>query len=405
MLRPVTTQCCARGPSDLPCTLLIRWLVSIGCVAAFVAAAVLNADFGWRQPSDGYSVLELRCPGGQSSPPALWVRENWRDSRSSTQTNGGLVEPGVAQCNISHKSAVDLTSVHCPHVLSRVQSGSRRVRDGRFQPRSSDGTPCSIHWYNSSEACDLLQRSDRYIVGIGDSLMRHLLQAIYTILSGNFKHGGMMHWELCPNDVLACTCDVAFTDWGGGERCRDHSMARYAGPQSAICPNWRKPYLQPWLDWATAKSFSRPLLSSILKDNTFVPQFFDGRALVLVNPALHESFNSELLLSHIYDAAYDVTQSTGQDVVMLPVTMPAPQLNKPERFWAKQGPEAVNRWNSILKSWAAQRHLDVFDTHAVTLNASSYDGTHFASSVNVLLAQVLLNYIAELDGVRGEASA
>jgi hypothetical protein len=60
--------------------------------------------------------------------------------------------------------------------------------------RPSRGAPfalargCTLKWYAPGEACSLLARAGTLVV-VGDSLARHLVQALFSALSGDYALG------------------------------------------------------------------------------------------------------------------------------------------------------------------------------------------------------------------------
>ncbi len=58
----------------------------------------------------------------------------------------------------------------------------------------------------------------------------------------------------------------------------------------------------------------------------------------------------------------------------------------------------VHDYNHLMNKLCREAGLHTFDTYALTQNATSMDGLHYRQSINVLKAQLLLNYVHELDG-------
>jgi hypothetical protein len=56
----------------------------------------------------------------------------------------------------------------------------------------------------------------------------------------------------------------------------------------------------------------------------------------------------------------------------------------------------VGSFNKALAKKCAAYGLPFFDAYPMTANATSFDGIHYGIQVNVLKAQVLLNFIQEL---------
>ena len=79
------------------------------------------------------------------------------------------------------------------------------------------------------------------------------------------------------------------------------------------------------------------------------------------------------------------------------MTVHAPGSNKPDQYLPRQGLAQTQIFNEMIRNSACLDSNDfVLGSFSLTLNATSYDGTHYYQEPNVLLAQLLLN---ALDGV------
>ena len=91
-------------------------------------------------------------------------------------------------------------------------------------------------------------------------------------------------------------------------------------------------------------------------------------------------------------------------LTVLPMTIHWPGPHKPQKWHKTQGVEAVTTYNQDLRTWASttaavvatsqilMKSLYIFDTYEVTHGEFSRDGVHY-DDVNIVLAQLLLNYI------------
>ena len=58
----------------------------------------------------------------------------------------------------------------------------------------SDPLPPHTHTH-TQEACNLLEKHDVVLAMAGDSLVRHVTQALLTVMTGDFQRGGHMWWD------------------------------------------------------------------------------------------------------------------------------------------------------------------------------------------------------------------
>lgn len=75
-------------------------------------------------------------------------------------------------------------------VLDAMTGGGRAGFDTPFIPRG-----CDMRWYSTADICSVLRRFGR-IFFIGDSLTRHIVQALYIHLRQDVAFGGLPEWRL-----------------------------------------------------------------------------------------------------------------------------------------------------------------------------------------------------------------
>jgi hypothetical protein len=271
-----------------------------------------------------------------------------------------------------------------------------------------------------------------------------------SVLSGNLAHGGTLGHMLprdAPHLLELCSCDKQYDDHaenGGDRRCREASAANLGssapGPQSLVCPSWSANHIafmfvaaseKPGSGGDTPWTFKR---SSVLEAVARGSSTGSGSVFVHFQvPGLHVGMRPEdrpdlqaYFLEPLWAALREAPGSGRRRAVC--VGLPARQANGPGgKFVETQGNHIVRPHNAWLQqacaegsaaallgrggggaggSSAAQQRpgLDAaysgfWDPLPFTLNASSQDGAHYDSRVNVPLAQLLLNVLAaEMEG-------
>ena len=71
---------------------------------------------------------------------------------------------------------------------------------------------------------------------------------------------------------------------------------------------------------------------------------------------------------------------------------------KPVAFSKDQNNHAISHYNQKMKEFLKPLGIPVFDVFHLTLGVKSYDGTHFGVGVNMMKAQLLLNFLEEKFG-------
>jgi hypothetical protein len=162
-------------------------------------------------------------------------------------------------------------------VLAALAAGSRAAWDAPFDL----GSGCALQWYAPAEACALVARLGTLVV-VGDSLQRHLLQALFAVLRGDYALGATLAQRTTGSACLAaCACDGQYSDLSGIELacsqavCPREASAAFMGsepdtPQAALaCPLWARSHV----------SFTFAVFAPSDASNAGSPWRFDAGAL------------------------------------------------------------------------------------------------------------------------------
>jgi hypothetical protein len=393
------------------------------------------ALYAWSLSDRELTVLRLFPPpprGGGAGDPGR-IRDAFASSvpSSSSSSSASSVTAAVSepelypvQCERSWPPTLAHGTPRCTDTMSALRYGAREQRDGPFFPWQPDdpraaaeaaaaalaagsasgpasppaGHRCGLRWYSPSEACALLSSSGRLLLFLGDSLVRHFEQALYIVLSGDYERGGMNTALMEPSVAEACTCEAQFNDFKGS--CRLFTKGYYNGPASEICPGWDRTHVFSLLQWYNIAHMDVTALHNIAAEvigRPFEEGGYGGRALLIANTALHEGFNTDRLFGKVYGPILSLAQAFPSLAVFC-MTAHSPQTNKPPQHWGAQGFVPTQKWNEALRAFCEGNGGRTFETYAMTHNSTSQDGTHYLTETNVMVAQALLNLIAELDG-------
>ena len=265
---------------------------------------------------------------------------------------------------------------------------------------------CTTRWYTPQEACDVIERQGHLIL-IGDSLVRHIATAMLSILSNNYRHGGVRNAEEVPGVWGECGCDGAY---GSGAGC--HGLPAMApewadfahAPLSAlgVCPNWRTNRLHFFGSYGSSDGgYPDREVETILANaapadaggNGGLATMYVVNGIGYIPPREHprqDRIDTEQALRFQwgktlrYGAKYNRTRLVFGTVLAHHGTFPC------------QAPEGLAAYNAWIKELAANNSdlgVAVFDGAALTPHAYSRDSVHFLSHENVMLAQLLLNFV------------
>lgn len=121
----------------------------------------------------------------------------------------------------------------CPDrasLMTAMSGGGRIGIDAPYQPRD-----CDMRWFTPSEICDILGRFGRVSI-LGDSMMRNMAAAMFTLMRADLVNGGRANWVDDPEGI-DCKCQGAFKH----HQCDFHSalstqLVWTFAPDSMICP-------------------------------------------------------------------------------------------------------------------------------------------------------------------------
>jgi hypothetical protein len=83
--------------------------------------------------------------------------------------------------------------------MNAVRKGYRSDTDSAFLVEG-----CHVKWYHPKDACRVLKQM-KSLKLFGDSFMRHIMQAMLTVLSGDYEHA--TSWKSTWVDDKYESCD------------------------------------------------------------------------------------------------------------------------------------------------------------------------------------------------------
>ena len=284
-----------------------------------------------------------------------------------------------------------------------VRDGWRERLDGPYHMRG-----CEVTWFSPAQACALVASAGVLILQ-GDSLVRHLAQAVLTVLAGDYVGTTNAMTNSTDEGYQPCTCDAAYDDGyivgePGAEQqprrkyCREHvineafvGMVGTGVPfrlhMPSFCPEWGSTQHLCLPHWQNPGSCAGAI------DNWNNSALTTGVAYL--SGGLHFPGLDESTVAAVFgDAARAQLAPRSYGVICGTLHSPE-QWKKPAVWQEKQSFAATRRFNELIaRSSACTKRGDAFfDPFAVTRNRTSIDGVHYAYATNILLAQLLLNSV------------
>ncbi|XP_067679518.1 uncharacterized protein [Haliotis asinina] len=262
---------------------------------------------------------------------------------------------------------VDNYESSCPSVLQKMTQG-HWMAPGQNIPTWTPSDPrCRPQQYNASQACHLLDGGT--IRFIGDSLLQHIYIAFLMSVRGNFKDGGIR-----PSDTRVwkkiCSGMNMFTQTA----CLGRLDTRPNICKGRVKLNLNK-NLPQLIGEVTASLNTR-------------------KTLFVVGIDIREDYNSTNVQIQYLKPTLDRLRKIG---ILWPkvlfVDMDAPGIMKRSDTQSKSN---VLLFNRDMEKFLKEYEVPVLKTFNMTEDVRSFDGTHYALGVNVVKANVILNYIQEL---------
>lgn len=267
-------------------------------------------------------------------------------------------------------------------------------------------TDCAMKHFSEEAACRLLTLVGGMAI-FGDSISRHVYQAILNVLSGDYAQGGKQQQRLPPqyspdaNGTLVLRkegFDPAECRWARqfeGQGCRgvrDLDVDPIAGCRSAKVrfkeDRHEEPFMNSLLSPKEEKAILQVLPPSKATDTD------DG--VLVVGMGLHDGYNTTsmirmmlVLLTKLHDWKRD------QMRVVLAVP-PAAGERKPREYLLSQGNAVQNRFVREMRLFCMQNNITLVDPYKLSRGAHSFDGTHYSQDYNVIFSHVLLNVLETL---------
>lgn len=305
-------------------------------------------------------------------------------------------------------------------VLAAAAHGARHGRDAPFELAND----CAIKWFSPEEACNLLERVGTLVV-VGDSLQRHLVQALFAIMS-DYTVGATALPLLASDECRAlCACEGQFQDSEAScgcscGKCPRPASAAFLGddaaaPQTLACPSWNRRHVHftfavwsnqsnnPDSPWTFQPARWEAALAPVLSAAAVASTPLDPRITVLITPPLgHIGFGEKgwrAAKDDFLEPAWDfVSRSARRRLLCGGQSARFLDSIPPAYSWTVGEFEPYNerlRIACISDARAPGHLIGLFNTHPFTHNKTNVDGTHFSRHTNLVLAQLLLNTLEE----------
>lgn len=329
------------------------------------------------------------------------MSQGWQQSSEVAQVDGLAAFKKASDCDISsldihHPFAPRCSSRH--RLLEAMSGGGRLGWDEPYWSRD-----CDMQWFTADQICDVLSRFD-HIYLVGDSMMRHLSQALHVLMRADLVNGGRATWRVDEEDTLGCQCRTVFNNpgcvWWSSVNTDD---VLKGDPESIHCPRANTPLIT----WESLLNF--PLddgqLHNIFKKYPSKDSP-TSRVAFIFGHGLWNDLEAETTISWLeqIESAMEAEMPAYFDAKLHPskfprlfVTPSAQGEGKPDIFHGAQNNIRLMRHTHEIATLVKQRGYEHLGLYNMSVQSSSPDGTHASLENNLLKAMMALNWLSMLE--------
>ena len=246
---------------------------------------------------------------------------------------------------------------------------------------------CEFQNFSSAETCQLLSKRVSSLSLIGDSLVRHLHNALMILFTDDKVYGSLAK-DIDEHHRDVCSGDMQFVDSGktacNGKTVRNVSQL----PEGKFCQGQStfEYSLQQFYSMQYAKLALQKVRGKLNATNS----------VIAIGVGLHMGLNAHKVFNgYIKPILQLKNQAASQWPLIIWLTTHAHGSIKPIPYIESQGNDKIIRYNQEMRRFLEPFEVPVFDTFNLTRGVHSYDGTHYGFGVNMMKAQLFLNFLDE----------
>ena len=250
---------------------------------------------------------------------------------------------------------------------------------------------CQFTNFTSEEACSLMSDKISRLVLIGDSLVRHLFNALMILFTNDHQRGSLSSSRDHPTDNdMAENCEGAmqFVD-GGSPSCHTKTLTSIPlDTQRLFCRGHNK------FDFFFKEYYNMDKAPNILAT---VRQYLNKeKTIIAIGVGLHIDLDTREVQKKIMEPVLEIKKSSGSIwPYILWISVHAHGSLKDTYYNIPSHNDRIERFNLEMEKYLSGFGIPVFDTFNLTRGVRSIDGTHFGMGINMMKAQLFMNFIKE----------
>lgn len=246
---------------------------------------------------------------------------------------------------------------------------------------------CKFQNFTSKQACQLLSKRVSSLSLIGDSLARHFHNALLILFTDDKETGSLIK-DIDKSDKESCSGEMQFVD-GGKAICHGKTAQNILQlPSGKFCQGQHK-FLYSFHEFYN-------LAQAGLALNEVRANLHKKNSVVAIGVGYHLGLNADKVLNGYLKPILQLKeQERSHWPLIVWLTTHAHGSLKPVQYLPAQSNDAISRFNKDMRAFLEPLGIPVFDTFNLTLGVHSYDGTHYGVGVNMIKAQLFLNFLDE----------
>lgn len=249
---------------------------------------------------------------------------------------------------------------------------------------------CKFTNFSSEEACRLMSDRISRLVLIGDSLVRHLFNALMILFTNDHQRGSLnlTRDHHVDHGIENCEGVMQFVD-GGSTSCHTKTVTSIPlDTQRSFCRGQNKfdIYFKEYYNMDKAPDILATVRQNLNKEKT----------IIAIGVGLHIDLNAEKVQKYIIEPVLEIKKSSGSIwPYILLISVHAHGSLKDTYYNIPSHNDRIASFNLDMEKYLSAFGIPVFDTFNLTRGVRSIDGTHFGMGINMMKAQLFLNFIKE----------
>ena len=246
---------------------------------------------------------------------------------------------------------------------------------------------CGFQNFTSKQACQLLSERVSSLSLIGDSLVRHFHNALLILFTDDRETGSLIK-DLNKSDKELCSGEMQFVD-GGKAVCHGKTAQSILQLSTGKFCQGQHKFLYCFHEFYN-------LAKADLALNEVRANLHKNNSVVAIGVGYHMGLNAAKVLNGYLKPILQLKEKERSHWPLIVwLTTHAHGSLKPVQYLPAQSNDVISRFNKDMRAFLEPVGVPVFDTFYLTLGVHSYDGTHYGIGVNMIKAQLFLNFLDE----------